>query len=217
MTDSFDTYLPAGSMVKGTAMNIAMIAAHVLSRSGSDDPPAQSDRDETVGSNRPRHRAPRTKAARAINALAVLKVIAVLDRSRVPYTQPILGKFVVEPHPGVAGSKTIVFWAARNRLRIGQRATQTRGIHAFQQSLADQGHPILGYLSRAKPPEPPTMSSAERRRAHLESNLAEMAQAYDERMAFFRQSLDPDNKIRTRDPRSARVRRLFRRAWLRPV
>jgi hypothetical protein len=163
------------------------------------------------------HRPPRTKAARAIKTLAIQKVLDILDRSRVAYTQPLVGKFVIEPRPEVAGGKTITFWPVRNRLRIGRHPTETHGLHAFRQALADQGHPVLGYRSQAKPPKPPTVSKTERLRARREANLAEMAQAYAERVAFFRQSLDPDNKIRMRDPRSARVKRLFRRAWLRPV
>jgi hypothetical protein len=45
-------------------MNIAMIAANVFSRSGSNNPPAQADRDGTVGSNQPWRRSSRTQAAR---------------------------------------------------------------------------------------------------------------------------------------------------------
>jgi hypothetical protein len=77
---------------------------------------------------------------------------------------------VIEPCPGVAGGKRIIFWPARNRLRIGRRPTEADGIHAFQQALADQGHPILGYFSRSKPPKPPTVSSAECLRARREAN-----------------------------------------------
>jgi hypothetical protein len=90
-------------------------------------------------------------------------------------------------------------------------------MHAFQQLLADQGHPVLGYHSRAKPPRPTTVSKSERTRARLVSNPTEMAEAYTQRLAYFRQALDPDNGVRMRDPRSTRVKRFFKRAWLRPV
>jgi hypothetical protein len=203
----------------GWAMDsIAMIAARMCGRSLAGNPkPAPAARDETPGSKPPWRRAPRTKAARAIKTRAIRKTLDILDRSRLAYTQPLVGKFVIEPRPGVAGSKPITVWPARNRLRIGRRPTETHGLHAFQQALADQGHPVLGYCSRAKPPKSPRLSSAERMRARREANLAEMAQAYAERVEFIRQSLDPDKKIRMRDPRSARVKRLFRRAWARPI
>ena len=47
---------------------------------------------------------------------------------------------VVEPPPAVQDGKT-VFWPAKERLRIGRRATQIQqDIRAFEQALADQGH-----------------------------------------------------------------------------
>jgi hypothetical protein len=195
--------------------SIAMIAARICGRSVSENPKPVAEQDKTAGS-KPWRRAPRTKAALAIKLLAIQKVLEILERSKVPFSHPLPGKFVIEAVPGVAGGKRITYWPARRRLRIGRRSTETNGIHAFQQALADQGHPILGYLSRAKPPKPPMVSKTERLRARQEANLAEMAQAHAERVALFRQSLDL-GRIRTRDSRSPRVRRLFRRAWARPI
>jgi hypothetical protein len=166
--------------------SIAMIAARVWRRHVSENPkPTQTDRDDTARSE-PWRRAPRTKAALANKMRAIQKVIEILERLNVAFSQPLPGKFVIEPLPRVTRGKAIVFWPARRRLRIGRCSTETNGIHAFQQALADQGHPILGYLSRAKPPKPPRVSKAERLRARQEANLAEMAQAHAERVAFFR-------------------------------
>jgi hypothetical protein len=198
-----------------TMDSIAMIAARVWRRHVSENPKPVAEQDETAGS-KPWRRAPRTKAALAIKLLAIQKVLEILERSKVPFSHPLPGKFVIEAVPGVAGGKRITYWPARNRLRIGRRPTETNGIVGLQQALADQGHHIVGYLSRAKPPKPPRVSKAERLRARQEANLAEMAQAHAERVAFFRQSLDL-GQIRTRDPRSPRIRRLFRQARARPV
>jgi hypothetical protein len=99
------------------------------------------------------------------------------------------------------------------------RATRDRGPRGTRVSTGARksGHRIPGFLSRAKLPRAPMISTAERLRAPQERNLAEMAQAYAERVAFFRQSLEPANGTRRRDPRSARIKRLFKRAWARPV
>jgi hypothetical protein len=202
-------------LIKGasTMACVAMIAARICARSVPESP-----NDETVGSKRPWHRPPRTKAALAIKAAAIQKVLEILERSNVEYTQPLVGKFVIDPRPGVAGGGRITFWPARGRLRIGRHPTKNHGILAFQQALADQGYLILGYLSRSKPARPSTVSKAERLRARQEANLSIMAHAHAQRVAFFRQTLaDDGHGIRTRDPRSARVRRLFRCAWLRAV
>jgi hypothetical protein len=197
-----------------------MIAARMCGRSLSgNSTPSRADCAESFRVKRPWQRAPRTRATRATRALAIQKVANILDRSAIAYSEPLSGKFVIEPHAGFAGGRMITFWPARARLRIGRRRTETHvSLHALQQALADQRHPIQGYLSRAKPPRPPRVSKAERLRERQESNLAEMEHGYAQRVAFFRQSLDdPASGIRRRDPRSARVKRLFRRAWLRPV
>jgi hypothetical protein len=37
----------------------------------------------------------------------------------IPYTQPLFGKLVIEPPPAIQGGKTVTFWPAKKRLRIG--------------------------------------------------------------------------------------------------
>jgi hypothetical protein len=133
--------------------SIAMIAARICRRRVSENQKPVAEQDETAGS-KPWRRAPRTKAALANKMRAIQKVIEILERSNVPFSQPLPGKFVIEPLPRVTRGKAIVFWPARRRLRIGRHSTETNGIHAFQQALADQGHPIPGYFSRAKPRKP---------------------------------------------------------------
>jgi hypothetical protein len=197
--------------------SVAMIAVRACGQSPYPKP-ALAHRDETA-SHKPWRRAPRTKAALAIKMFAIQKVLRLLERLNLAFSQPLAGKLVIEPCPGVASGKLITFWPARGRLRIGRRPTKTqKGLHPLLQALADQGHPIQGYLSRVKPLKPPTVSSVEQLLARREANLATMAQAHAQRVAFFRQSLDLEgHRIGRRDPRSARVRRLFRCAWLRAV
>jgi hypothetical protein len=201
-------------------VNVAMIAARVCGRSMMENSlPLRADGDGTVSAKLPWRRPPRTKAALAVRTLTIQKTLDVLERSKVDYDQPLPGKLVIDPRPGVVGGRRITFWPARGRLRIGRRPTENRGILAFQQALTDQGHRIPGFLSRAKPPKPPKVSKAERLRERQEDNLAVMAYAHAQRVESFRQTLaDLDGHgIRRRDPRSAKVKRLFRRAWLRPV
>ena len=64
-----------------------------------------------------------------------------LEDLDITYTQPLFGKLVIEPPPAVQGGKSVTFWPAKKRLRIGRRATQRQqDIPAFEQALADQGH-----------------------------------------------------------------------------
>ena len=86
------------------------------------------------------HRAPRTKAAFAMKAQAIEKAVRLLEDASVPYTQPLFGKLAVGPPPTVRRGKSVTFWPARERLRIGQRPTRIgQNIEAFQQALVDQG------------------------------------------------------------------------------
>ena len=162
-------------------------------------------------------RAPRTKAAIAAKVLAIEEAVRVLEDLDIPYTQPLFGKLVIEPPPAVQGGKTVTFWPAKKRLRIGRRATQRQqDIRAFEQALADQGHRIPGYVSRpARLSKSPRLSKEERLRARREADLAEMEHAHAQLMASLREmteDLIAGRRIRRRDPRSARAKRLFRRA-----
>jgi hypothetical protein len=70
--------------------SVAMIAARVCGLSLSDNSKsALAHRDETA-SSKPWRRAPRTNAALAIRTLAIQKVLDILDRSNVEYTQPLV-------------------------------------------------------------------------------------------------------------------------------
>jgi hypothetical protein len=94
-------------------------------------------------------RAPRTKAALAAKVLAIEEAVCLLKDLDIPYTQPLFGKLVIEPPPKVQGGKSVTFWPAKERLRIGRRATQRQqDVPAFEQVLVDQGHRIPGYVSR---------------------------------------------------------------------
>jgi hypothetical protein len=163
-------------------------------------------------------RTSRTKAALAAKVLAIKEAVRVLEDLDIPYTQPLFGKLVIEPPPVVQGGKSVTFWPAKKRLRIGRRATQRQqNISAFEQALANQGHRIPGYVSRpARLPKSPRLSKEERLRARQEADLAEMEHAHARLMASLREmteDLIAGRRIRRRDPRSARAKRLFRRAW----
>jgi hypothetical protein len=72
-----------------------------------------------------------------------------LNTSGVAYDQPLPGKLIVEPLPGVVAAQKVTFWPARERLRLGNRPTQRgQDIHAFEQALADQGHHIGDHPDR---------------------------------------------------------------------
>ena len=131
----------------------------------------------------------RTKAALAAKVLAVEEAVRVLESANVRYTQPLFGKLVIEPPSAVQGGKSVTFWHARERLRIGRRATQRQqNIPAFEQALADQGHRIPGYASRpARLSKSPSLSREERLRARQEADLAEMEHAHAQLMASLRQ------------------------------
>ena len=112
-----------------------------------------------------------------------------LESANVRYTQPLFGKLVIEPPPAVQGGKSVTFWPAKKRLRIGRRATQIQqDIRAFEQALANQGHRIPGYVSRpARLSKSPSLSREERLRARQEADLAEMEHAHAQLMASLRQ------------------------------
>jgi hypothetical protein len=163
-------------------------------------------------------RAPRTKAALAARVLAIKEAVRVLEPLGIPYTQPLFGKLVIEPPPAVQGGESVMFWPAKKRLRIGWRPTQRQqDIPALEQALADQGHGIPGYVSRvASLSKSPRPSKEERLRARQEADLAEMEHAHAQLMDSLREmteDLIAGRRIRRRDPRSARAKRLFRRAW----
>ena len=122
----------------------------------------------------------RTKAALAAKVLAIKETVRVLEDANVRYTQPLFGKLVIEPPPTVQDGKSVTFWPAKKRLRIGRRTTQRQqDIPAFEQAPADQGHRIPGYVSRpARPSQSPILSKEERLRARQEADLAEMEHAH---------------------------------------
>jgi hypothetical protein len=150
--------------------------------------------------------------------LAVEQAVRVLQSANVRYTQPLFGKLVIEPPPAVQGGKSVTFWPAKKRLRIGRRPTQKQqDIRAFEQALADQGHRIPDYVSRrARLSKSPKLSKEERLQARKKADLAEMECAHAQLMVSLREmteDLIAGRRIRRRDPRSTRAKRLFRRAW----
>ena len=200
-----------------TVVCLADIAARLCNRDPLDtsDTPVSS---EQGTSPRPAwRRAPRTKAAIAAKVVATEKAVRVLEALGIPYSQPLFGKLIIEPPPVVQRGKSVTFWPARERLRIGRRATQRqRDISAFEQALADQGHRIPGYVSRpASLSKSPRLWREERLRARQEADLAEMERAHAQLMASLREmteDLIAGRRIKLRDPRSVRIKRLFRRA-----
>jgi hypothetical protein len=197
---------------------LADIAARLCSRDPLDTSGIHISSGQGTSSRPAWRRARRTKAAIAVKVLAIEQAVRVLEDLDIPYTQLLLGKLVIEPTPKIQGGKTVTFWPAKKRLRIGRRATQRQqDISAFEQALADQGHRIPGYASRrARPPKSPRLSREERLRTRRETDLAEMEHAHAQLMASLREmteDLIAGRRIRRRDPRSARAKRLFRRAW----
>ncbi len=165
----------------------------------------------------PWRRASRTKAALEVKALAVEAAVRMLEDASVVYTQPVPGKLVI--HARATRGRTIIFWPAKERLRIGRRPTETqKDLRVLKQVLANEGHRIPGYIPCTEPSKPPRMSKAERLRAHQEIDLAEMEQAQAQMMESLLQmiqDLEAGRNIKRRDPRSARAKRLFKRAWAR--
>jgi hypothetical protein len=115
-----------------------------------------------------------------------------LNNSGVAYDQSLPGKLLLELPPRVAAQR-VTFWPARELLRLGNRPMkQEKGIDAFKQALADQGHQI---------PDHPTRKSdvflrleraqAERVRRWLERQayLEEATSAIDECIALSLQRL----------------------------
>ena len=197
---------------------LADIAARLCSRDPFDTSDNPISCGQGTGSRPAWRRAPRTKAALVAKVLAIKEAVRVLEDWDIPYTQPLSGKLVIEPPPAVQGGKSVTFWPAKKRLRIGRRATQRQqDIPAFEQALADQGHRIPGYVSRpARLSKSARLSKEERLRARQEADLAEMEHAHAQLMASLREmteDLIAGRRIRRRDPRSARAKRLFRRAW----
>jgi hypothetical protein len=201
-----------------TVVCLADIAARLCGRDLSDASDMPISSGYGTGPRPVWRRAPRTKAALAIRVLAIEKAVHVLEDANIPYTHSLFGKLVIEPPPEVQGGKTVTFWPAKERLRIGRRTTQTQqDIRAFEQAIADQGHRISGYVSRrARPSKLPKWSKEERLRARREADLTEMEHAHAQLMASLREmteDLIAGRRIRRRDPRSARAKRLFRCAW----
>jgi hypothetical protein len=196
---------------------LADIAARLCGRDVSDISESSTRSGVRIETRQVWRRAPRTKAALAAKVLAIEQAVRVLESLDIPYTRPLFGKLVIEPPPAVQGGK-LTFWPAKKRLRIGRRATQRQqDISAFEQALADQGHRIPGYVSRpASLSKSPRLSKEERLRARREADLTEMEHAHAQLKASLRdmtEDLIAGRRIRRRDPRSARAKRLFRRAW----
>ena len=192
-------------------------AARLCGRDLSGIPKSSTHSEVRVETRQVWRRAPRTKAAIAAKVLAIEEAVRVLEDLDIPYTQPLFGKLVIEPPPVVQGGKSVTFWPAKERLRIGRRATQRQqSIPAFEQALANQGHRIPGYVSRpARLSQSPILTREERLRARREADLTEMEHAHAQLMESLRdmtEDLIAGRRIRRRDPRSARAKRLFRRA-----
>jgi hypothetical protein len=201
-----------------TVTCLADIAARLCGRDLSDASDIPTSSGQGTSSRPAWRRARRTKAAIAVKVLAIEQAVRVLEDLDIPYAQLLLGKLVIEPTPKIQGGKTVTFWPAKKRLRIGRRATQRQqDIRAFEQALADQGHRIPGYVSRpARLSRSPRLSKEERLQARQEADLAEMECAHAQLMDSLRdmtEDLIAGRRIRRRDPRSARAKRLFRRAW----
>ena len=200
-----------------TVTCLADIAARLCGRDLSGIPEPSTHSEVRIETRQVWRRSPRTKAAIAARVLAIEEAVRLLEDLNIPYTQPLFGKLVIEPPPEIQGGKTVTFWPAKKRLRIGRRATQRQqDISALEQALADQGHGIPGCVSRlASLSKSPRLSKEECLRARQEADLAEMEHAHAQLMVSLRQmteDLIAGRKIRRRDPRSARARRLFRRA-----
>ena len=72
-----------------------------------------------------------------------------LEGSNVAYTQPVAGKLVVDPPPGIPAALTVTFWPVRKRLQLQKRPTRrSQSLGDFEQALADQGHRIAGHPYR---------------------------------------------------------------------
>ena len=92
---------------------IATIASRLCRRSRLDRETKDiRSSDDAVHTKPPWHRSPRTKAAFAAKAIAMEEAIGVLEGSKVAYTQPVAGKLVVDPPPGIPAALTVTFWPA---------------------------------------------------------------------------------------------------------
>jgi hypothetical protein len=209
---------PAGIGEATTVVRLADIAARLCNRDPSDTSHTPVPSEHGTSPRPAWRRASRTKAAIAARVLAIEEAARVFEDLDIPYTQQLFGKLVIEPPPAVRGGKSVTFWPAKKRLRIGRRPTQRQqDIPAFEQALADQGHRIPGYVSRpARLSKSPRPSREERLRARREADLAEMENAHVQLMVSLREmteDLIAGRKVKRRDTRSARAKRLFRRAW----
>ena len=159
-------------------------------------------------------RAPRTKAALATKVLAVEQAVRVLEEREFPipsrcsasWSSSLRRRFRAA-RPSRSGPRGSVSGS------VGGQRRDSRDIPALEQALADQGHRIPGYVSRpARLSKSPRLSKEERLRARREADLAEMEHAHAQLMASLREmteDLIAGRRIRRRDPRSARAKRLF--------
>ena len=128
-----------------TVTCLSDIAARLCGRDMSDISGTSTHSGVRIETRQVWRRASRTKAALAAKVLAIKEAVRVLEDLDIPFTQPLFGKLVIEPPPAVQGGKTVTSWPARERLRIGHRATQRQqDIPAFEQALAKSGSPDPG-------------------------------------------------------------------------
>ena len=144
-----------------------------------------------------------------------------LEGSNVAYTQPVAGKLVVDPPPGIPAALTVTFWPVRKRLQLQKRPTRrSQSLGDFEQALADQGHRIAGHPYRV--PKSGVFlrferAQAERKRRCVERQvyLEEAKSAIDECIALSLQRLKDlagGVTVRRRDPELIDAGRRFKRA-----
>jgi len=201
---------------------IATIAARLCGRSRLDR--ETKDIHSSGGAVHPKppwRRSPRTKAVFAAKAIAIKEAIGVLEGSNVAYTQPVAGKLVVDPPPGIPAALTVTFWPARKRLQLQKRPTRrSQNLGDFEQALADQGHRIAGHPYRV--PKSGVLlrferAQAERKRQWLEQqvHLEEAKSTIDECIELSLQRLKDlaaGVKVGRRDPELVDAGRRFKRA-----
>ena len=89
-----------------TVTCLADIAARLCGRDLSDISESSTHSGARIEARQAWRRAPRTKAALAAKVLAIEEAVRVLEDWNVPYTQPLFGKLVIEPPPGLRGASS---------------------------------------------------------------------------------------------------------------
>ena len=168
-------------------MSVAAMAARFCARPLADGegPSVRDGEVMAAAPKRPWRRAARTKAALARKQRAMDQAILVLEGIKIAFTQPVAGKLVIEPPRGTKGGRTVTFWPARERLRIGRRPTKKeKGIGDLKEAIAAQGHRVPGYLYRHPlMPKPRRNAREERRRERREAKLAQLEKSLGDSLA----------------------------------